>query len=100
MSTWYDPHVGDERRAQLLRIQRLPEEYQYLRQPARLYRMYHLDEVPEQRIANDLRWSDAYQNDPHAVDHIKTDAALLWTWALRWEQGYDPYRRAVQRRMK
>jgi len=99
MSSWYGPHAGDERRAQLLRIQRLPETARWLSQPATLYRAYRYDPEPERQIAYQLTLSRAYEDDPEKEAHIRSDADLLWTWAYRWHMGYDGYRRAVQRRM-
>lgn len=99
LSTWYDPRAGDDRRAQLLRIQRLPEQSRWLAQPAKLYRAYRDALEPTVLIANELHLSGAYRNNPLAEDHITQDATLLWSWACRWAEGYDGYRRSVQRRM-
>ncbi len=99
MSTWYDPQAGDDRREQLLRLQRLPDDTRWVANPPVCYRHYQDDVDPQFSIACELRASGAYRADPQAEDHIAADAQTLWTWACRWKQDHSGYRQGVQRRL-
>jgi len=98
MFTWYDPHAGDERREQMLRIQRLPQEIQWLRYPASLYRHLGHEEDPEGSVMRKLEVSGVYRDDPQSTQHIIADARLLWTWARHWFAGKEERKRTAQRR--
>jgi len=100
MSTWYDPQAGDERRAQLLRLQNLPAKLQWLRSPSLLYRTYGNETDPKSPVIWLMRHSPAYDDDPLADAHIAADAKLLWTWACRWHSGYEGYRHSLEGRKK
>ena len=86
MSTWYDPHAGDERHASFKRLFELPPDYHWLNRPEFVYGRLNMAGQIETKVAQELRRSHAYERDPRAEDHIAYDAHRVWLQVRAWTE--------------